>query len=445
MLGRPGLKLHGGRMEAEYKLQLRGRSGQRIYAEMQNDGIVSGSMLVWLATISGVGWPVEAASDAPEDRYNAEFLESCRDDMSIGWDSFVAQLASFVPLGYSLAAIEYKLRKGRDQSDGGLRSHWDDGMWGWRTMLAIPQETVDKWLTDPADQSFVGVEQLVDAQRYTIPVERLLLFRALGQASPEGRPMLRGICDAWGDKRKIRRLRSIRIARDATGMPRMGVPSEIIADSKHQAVKDEYLRQLDAMAAGEQLSMLWPLAYDDQGHELYRPDLQTSPGAPQVDTIADVENLNREMAIGLGTGVILIGHEPSGSRAVADNKTDTLGLLISSALKAARAVINDHAVPRLFALNPTLDTRNGFPRFADTDIETLDPQKIGALVSQLEMAGFNMRHPEIQAWVLKAVGLPVPADLEAGAFAEEQAPEGGQGVEQPVEQMAEAPDRGAGK
>lgn len=128
-------------------------------------------------------WPVEPGGDTPADIEAAEFLESCRDDMSVSWPDFIATVLSMLPYGWAAHEIVYKIRDGE-------QSRFDDQRVGWRKFAYQPQEALNEWVLDDHG----GVQEFrwtAHGGRGSIPIEKLLLFRTTTARGPSGRSVLR--------------------------------------------------------------------------------------------------------------------------------------------------------------------------------------------------------------------------------------------------------------
>ena len=117
-LGSTGLNRFGGRVYEEKIPQLRSPEiANRVFCEMaDNDPI--------LYTIESlcrqVEWRVEPADEEEASVDNAEFLESCIEDMSHTWDDLISEILTMNIFGWSYFEIVYKMRSGRT---GNAKTH----------------------------------------------------------------------------------------------------------------------------------------------------------------------------------------------------------------------------------------------------------------------------------------------------------------------------------
>src|SRR6516162_1937474 len=112
-LGTTGLKRAAGYVDEEFLPQLRGRKAVQIFREMdENDPIVGAMNFAVRNLIKEVDWPVVPASSNREDTEAAKFVESCMDDMSHSWQSFIDEVLSCISYGWAWHEIVFKRRLG---------------------------------------------------------------------------------------------------------------------------------------------------------------------------------------------------------------------------------------------------------------------------------------------------------------------------------------------
>ena len=197
-IGQSGLRAFAGWVREEFLPELQGRQGAQKFREMGDSSPTIGAILfAVMSTMRKVEWRTIPVNDSGEARAAAEFVDSCRDDMSHTWDDFVMEMLSMLQFGYAPHEIVYEQRLGKRppaNPNGTERasSRYDDNAIGWRRLPLRSQETVLKWFFSPYGQP-TGMTQLpwTGAIR-DIPMEKMLLFRPFHRkANPEGRSILR--------------------------------------------------------------------------------------------------------------------------------------------------------------------------------------------------------------------------------------------------------------
>lgn len=416
-IGVTGLETSAGHIHELSLKQLRGRTGIQTFKEMrEQDPIIAAAMLIIDVVCRQVEWRVDPYSEDADDLANGEFVESCLDDMSTSWDSQVSEILSFLAFGWSWHEILYKRRMGAN-SDPTRRSRFDDGLIGWRRFAIRSQESLDRWDLDPEDGSIDGMYQRA-APNYElrhIPIEKSLLFRTTAErGNPEGRSLLIGAYRPWYIKKHIENVEALGIERDLAGFPVMYVPAKLLQPDNaltatEKATRDLFLKLIKNVRRDKQEGVLLPSEYDQHGNLTYKFDLITSGGQRQFDTDKIIARYNMNIAAVLLVDFILLGHEKVGSFALSSDKTDMFALALSAFLGEIVAVINAHAIPRLFALNGLPTDR--LPSLAFGDIEDLPLEDMAAYITALAGAGMPIFPDEaLERALLERVNLPFRQD-----------------------------------
>lgn len=390
-IGDTGLKRNGGIIDEEFLRQLKGRQGTKIYREMRdNDDIIGGVMFAIEMLLRNVEWRTDPASDDAMAQEVAEFVESCRHDMSHSWPDFIAEVLSMLTYGYSPHEIIYKMRMGPDQKDSTKRSKFSDGMIGWRKLPIRAQESVDRW--EYADDG--GLEAMVqrsptDQTAKIIPIEKLLLFRTTSHKNnPEGRSAIRNCYKPWYYKKHISQIEAIGIERDLAGLPVAKVPAELLnasAGSDESVAMDAIKDIVRNIRRDEQEGVVWPLVYDENGNELYKLELLSSSGNRQFDTNEIINRYDKRIASTLLADFIMLGQDNVGSYSLSSDKTQLFATALGAWLKSIAEVMNRFAIPRLLEVNGI--SQEYAPKFAPSDIEKPDVEKFVNALSQSVLAG----------------------------------------------------------
>ena len=409
-IGVSGLKRTShGVVQEEFIKELVGAKARRAYARMEADPIVGAVLFAIEMLLRQVPWRVERVSDAPADVEAADFLESCMNDMSHTWASFIVEVLSMLPYGWALHEIVYKRRLG-DDADSTKRSKYNDGRIGWRKLPLRGQETITSWLFDD-NGGITGARQRnpMNGAQVTLPIEKLLLFRTTERKNnPEGRSILRTAYWPWYRRTHAENIEAIGVERDLAGLPVAEIPASYLAKnaSAEQKSMVTYMKGLiTAIRRDEQEGVVWPLEYDDKGNKRFTLSLLTAGGKRQFDTDAIILRYARWIAMTVLADFIMLGHEKVGSFALSNDKTDLFGVALGAWLDSIQSVINRFAVPRLFSLNAFAieDT----PMAMHGDVETPDLKALGDYITAISGAGAPLfPNAELEAFLLDAAGLP---------------------------------------
>lgn len=416
-LGNRNLHTPFGYDRLEFLPALRGRHQSEIYKEMAtNDPIVSAILFEITAILRRVEWDVEPAASGPDgdvtdgDVEHADFLKSAMNDMSHSWEEFIADTLTMLPYGFAALEIVYKRRVTTELSaPAKSRTRFPDGRVGWRKFVWLPQETVTDFLTD----EFGGVQALVQGGMYganhvVIPIQKLMLFRT-SRHTPRGMSVLRGAVEPWYYRKRMRQLEGIGVERDLAGLPVFYLDADQMSNPTRKAEYQDIVRNL---RRDEQEGVLLPAMLNEAGTDLVplaRLELLASSGPRQHNMGEVIGRYTREIAMSLLQDVMLLGHEKVGTQALAKEKRDLSEVVLQAWLNTVEATVNDHAVPRLLALNGM--PLDAMPRFVPGDIRSTDIDALVDAVSKLSSAGFELAgDPEVEQWIRRKLNAPLLPD-----------------------------------
>jgi phage gp29-like protein len=194
VVGYSGLKQYGGIIDEEWAPKLKGQYGPKVYREMSDSSSTIGAIMFAIESlVRQVEWRVEPAAKDFEAQEWARFVEECMLDMDDTFEDLMSEILSCLTYGWAYFEIVYKMRKG-SIDDKSLRSRYDDGRIGIRSIALRPQDTLDHWEFDKKDDSLLGMHQYDEATGKTafIPIEKAVLFRTKNtKNNPEGRSLFR--------------------------------------------------------------------------------------------------------------------------------------------------------------------------------------------------------------------------------------------------------------
>lgn len=421
------LRTSTGTVSEEFLPDLQGANFIKVAKQMRDNDPVVGAMLFAIdMLVRGVDWEVHENPDADDSEGDAKFLEEAKDDMSHTWPDFISEVFTMLPFGWSFFEIVYKIRNGpqdEDRPNSPASSDFTDGKVGWRKFAIRAQESLTRWQFDDAG----GIQGMYQspAPKYEeifIPMPKGLLFRTVShKGNPEGRSVFRNAYRPWYYKNRIEVIEGTGIERDLAGMPMAGVDPAILledADAKDKQLLDHIENVVQNVKRDKQEGIVWPNQYDESGNKLYTFELLSSGGARTFDTSAIIERYDRRIAMTILADFILLGHENVGSFALSSDKTDLFAVALGAWLDAVQAVINMHAVKRLFKLNG-MQTEH-LPTIEHGDIEDRDLAELVAYVGGLVAAGMPMFPDDNLEKELRQIG-HLPEKSEEAMQAQQQA------------------------
>lgn len=390
-LGVTGLRHFGGLVDEEFLVQLKGAKAIEVYREMEDNDPIVGACLTSIKLLARqVKWRVDPASNSKVDRDNAKFVTECMDDMSHTWEDTITEVLSMLAYGWSYHEIVYKLRKGPNMP-GGERSKHDDGKIGWRKFPTRSQDTLKEWLFDDTG-GVKGIIQLAPPayKQVSIPIEKSLLFRpSIHKGNPEGRSVLRNAYRPWYFKKRIEEIEGIGVERDLAGIPTAFVDPAILADDasvEEQALLASITTLLREVRRDQAEGIIFPRAYDDEGHLLYDFQLLAGGGSRSFSTDQIITRYEQRIAMTMLADFLLLGQDKVGSFALSSNKTHLFGVALGAWLDAISEVFNRHAITRLLDVNK-MAVDKGYPSIKHEDIEGPELGALGAYLSALAGIG----------------------------------------------------------
>lgn len=414
-LGSSGLQHTAGFITDDFIAELQGLRGAKVFREMADNDPVIGAMLYAIERlIIQIDWRVEPFKDdkdqsTEDDKKTAKFVESCLYDMSDSWESTLSNILTFLPYGYAYCEIVYKRRLGRDQDDPTKRSQYDDGKIGWRKIALRAQETTWEWMLDEKG-GIQGLQQLDPSvgPLVQIPIEKALLFRASSaRNNPEGRSVLRNAYRAWRFKKTIEEIEAVGMERDLAGMPVAYVPPSMLSSSATTAeiaARTALEKLVRGIKRNENEGILFPLAYDSEGREMYRLTLLNAGGNRQFDTDKIISRYDQRIAMTVLADFILLGHENVGSFALGASKIDLFTTAIGQIAQSIAETFNQHGIPRLLKLNG-MDTSR-LPELTFGEITHVDLALLADFIQKAAATGALQIDSGMDEYLRLVSGLP---------------------------------------
>ena len=425
-IGTSGLQHVGGFIIDDFVGDLRGLRGAKVWREMADNDPVVGAMLFAIERlILQIDWRMEPFKDNPDamvkkkDQEVADFIEECMNDMSESWDSTLSSIMSFLTYGYAYCEIVYKKRVTWDTKDPTKRSNYSDGKIGWRKIALRAQETTWQWVFDE-DGGIKGLEQMDQSAGnhgvVTIPIEKALLFRtSTVRNNPEGRSLLRNAYRPWKFKKTIEEIEAVGIERDLAGLPIAYVPPQLLSSNATPAeasARAGIERLIRGIKRNENEGIVFPLAYDDQGRELYKLSLLSSGGSRSFDTDKIVQRYDQRIAMTVLADFILLGHEKVGSFALGSTKVDLFTTAIAQIAQSICDVFNQHAIPRLMKVNGMDVERR--PQLSFGDIHQINIAELADFIQKASGSGALVVDEGLDEYLRTISGLPPKVESEEG-------------------------------
>ena len=402
----------------EFLPKLRGLNATRTFREMKdNDPVIGAILMAFEMLLRAAEFRVEAADDSPEAKEAQIFVEECFSDMNGTVDDFLAEVLTFLPFGFSVFEVVYKIRGGRNTSDPTRYSQFDDGRYGIQKLAPRAQWTIDRFLTDP-NGTITGVRQTALTLKMgsvEIPIEKLLHFRTSTiNNDPSGRSILRNAFTSYHYASHIQMIEAIAVEREMNGIPVGRIPSEYLADgatAPQQAFANAFKKILRDVKFNDQGFVLIPsdVYENDDGSKTSIPmvqfDLVTAKGTRAIPTGEVILRHQQNIARSVLADFLMLGSGDKGSFALSKSKTDLFLAAASGYTEAISSVLNRQLLSRLWELNgfdPAI-----MPSISFGDIAPVDLAELGAFVRDIAGAGMPLfPDDDTENTIRRAAGFP---------------------------------------
>lgn len=346
-LGQTGLSRWGGNIDEEFLRELQGERGRKVYTEMRyNDPVVAAMLrsITWL--VRGTEW--NAAGD---NQAQVDFVDECLDDMSHSIEDFISEALTMLVYGWSYFEVVYKWRRGPERDPP---SKYSDGKIGWRKFAPRGQNTLWEWDMDDAGGLKGMVQSMGGGTTQLLPITKCLLFRTTTEkGNPEGESILRAAYRPWYFKKNMEEIEGIGVERDLAGLPvvYLGDGCRMTGSNSDLAMAKKLVRDVrrDEM---EGVVMPKPKMGADGKGMLF--ELLTSGGRRNFDIGEIIARHEKRIAMSCLAQWLMLGMDQVGSYALSADQSDFFRQAIEAMLNLVKAVIDRFAIPRLFAVNPTM-------------------------------------------------------------------------------------------
>jgi len=435
-VGTVGIRRAGGIILEEFLPELQGNRGMLVYREMgSNDPVVAAMLAALRLNARQVAWFMTPADESDEARRISEFCEQAMYDMLSTWESTLGSMMSFLQYGWFVGEITVKQRLGMDPGRGEdgrplPKSKFRDNLYGLHCVEPRLQETLQDWVYD--GDECVGMRQTDPNTGRTaiVPLSKAVhLTTTAERGSPEGVSILRAAYLPWYMKRRLQELEAIGVERDLVGMPIAYVPATTLregATAGEKAVVQKVRDAVTKVRRNETDGLIFPAAYDDDGHELYQFKLLTSGGSRQFDIGAVVNRYDSRILLAGLTDFLLLGHagvSGLGVTSIGATKVDLLNAALESYVQLIGAEITTKVLPMLVRLNGW--AVNLTPTWAPGKVDVVDLDQLGNYLVKLSQAGMMLfPNPELEEHLSHLADLPYDPDAQSELPAGVAGPDG---------------------
>lgn len=402
----------------EFLPKLRGLNATRTFREMKdNDPTIGAILMAFEMLLRAAEFRIDAANESPEAEEAKLFVKQCFDDMEGTTDDFLAEVLTFLPFGFAIFEVVYKIRSGRKSDDPARYSQFDDDRYGIRKLAPRAQWTIDRFLTDE-NGAITGVRQSALSLKLgsvDIPASKMLHFRtSTVNNDPSGRSILRNAFTSYHYASHIQMIEAIAVEREMNGIPVGKIPSEYLGESAsaaQQGFTNAFKKILRDVKFNDQGFILIPsdVYENDDGTKTSIPmvefGLVTAQGTRAIPTGDVILRHQQNIARSVLADFLMLGGGDTGSFALSKSKTDLFLAAASGYTEAISSVLNRQLLPRLWEINgfdPAVMPKVGFGEIAPVDLAEL-----GAFVRDISGAGMPLfPDDDTENTLRRAAGFP---------------------------------------
>lgn len=423
--GYPGVVSISSTIFEECQHELRWPEAGETFKKMCKDGAIAPAVNFFKTLMMKAKWEVKIP-EGYEDRLKtkANFLRQVMDDMDHPWEEFIADAATFFPMGFSVCEKVYRERR---KANG---SKYDDGFIGIKKLPLRSQDSIDRWEWKNKGREVAGLWQRVavpsnkdltsfptniinENVEVFLPRKKYLHFKNRGlKNNPWGESPLVGCWQSWKYKQAYQENEAISVASDAHGFKVLYLPSRYFdpnASEGDQAAFNEYKKIMANIQVNKQSGLILPLVTDDSGNKLFEFEIKNLTGQKQNDVSAIIGRYTSEILVSLFSDVLSLGTQGGGSFSLAETKVNIIELAVQSKLDEIKSQINNDLIPQIFALNGWETDVLPFMDYGKIAPDSLE--EVGKFVQRVAAVSMMPKTPETVNWIMDQANIPYRADM----------------------------------
>lgn len=288
-VGYTGLKEVSGYIFEDSKVALRWPYAGETYRQMMLDPTISSIANFIKLMITKADWSCSYPKDSSgEVKEAAEFLGYCMGNMiDMTWREFISQVVDYIFYGFQInEKVFTRVTSGE----------WK-GKIKWKHLPSRPQDTLTGWglsrdgFVEYVKQNPARLGITSPVGEVKIPRKKFMHFKNHARSSnPEGTAGLKGCYLPWREKTLANELELVGMTKDLAGIAEIGVDAEYLAKAAINPAGPE-ARNIEQMkkdasnlSAGSQTYLIRPIAYSEQGKELFTFKLAGIDGGLKISS-----------------------------------------------------------------------------------------------------------------------------------------------------------------
>lgn len=420
-VGALALRVFNGVTQDELRRELNWPNSITTYKQMSDHSAINAPLTLFSNIIAKATWVYKPPENATEEEKNqVKIINQMMGDMEHSWGDFIQDVLSSNVFGF---CVNEKVYRKRYKANGSM---YDDGIIGWKKLPIRVQESISKFIFSEDGNDVIGVQQNLSAindiyNRFSrksnlinIPRSKFLLFRTgKHRGDPFGKSPLRDAYLAWRFLTQLEELEALGVAKDLNGIPVLRLPPQVLSADGSPENQDQRLYFENAirnLQVGEQMGIILPALYDEQGKSLYDIELLSTDGKKNFDLNKIKEYYRGLIFISLFADILLQGNTNTGSFALGSIKNSLSGAYAERLISNIAEVIQNDLIRQTYEINSWPTDRMGkldFDNLDNTDIESLSKY-----LQRVASVGLLEKDRAVLNAVRQGIGIdPLPEDL----------------------------------
>lgn len=346
------------------------------------------------ATLAALTYPilaapleVEAASDDPDDKRYAEFVEENLNGMTTTLARHRMEALGSIGEGVRVFETVYEKK--------------EDGLYHLRKLALRPNKTIIEWKVDETGGP-AGVSQLQgDGDLVSLDMERLLVFTHMGEGpSLLGKPATRPMYRPWWLIDRVSRAGAVAIDRHGAGVPWAKYEGRDVDERR----KIEHA--LMGLHTNERSYMLWNGDVTEWG-------IKGVEGAT-LDPVPFMEYQRRDLFLAPLAQFLALGTDSVGSMALSQDHSSFFMMALRYLAREVEDVYNSYLVPRLIGYNWTV-AADHLPRVKHGNLDQRNVTTWATAVAGLVGAGIQLPADELSRVAADMLGVTIPEAPDVAA------------------------------
>ena len=404
-----GINLFSGVPRVELKRELDFPNNLITYQLMSYHPTINAGLNLYSAMTTKAEYRVVPVSNATEEeKRQAKIIhEMLFEDMDIPFENVVQDALTMNIYGFSVLEKVFRYRAPR------TGSIYNDNLVGIKKLSIRNQHSIDKFVFSDDGNSIVGVKQVINSDsmhRYAkkgnvvvLPRSKFLLFNTgSSEYNPYGVSPLRNVYLPWKYLSALEELEAQGVQKELHGVPLLKAPGQYMSTEASEAQKAifENLKSIVRnLQQGSQAGVVLPSEVDPETRkELFSIELLSTDGKKSYDTNQIKEYYRNLIFIGLGSDLLQMGTNNTGSFALASVKNTLTAQVVEGYLKRILQVINNDLIRHLYEMNGWDASRRcklDYENVSDTDLESYSKavqriSAVGLLPKTLDVVNRNL-------------------------------------------------------